>query len=104
MADARERKYLDMIEQFPESPLGHFSLARYYVEIGRFAEAVAPLERCLREEPDWTAAMVTLADARGSLGQVEEAICLLESARATALAQSHASLAEEIEERLGDLR
>ncbi len=65
--DAREQKYLDMIAQFPESPLGHFTLARYYVEVGRFQEAIAPLERCLGEEPDWTAAMIAVGDAWAGL-------------------------------------
>jgi len=100
--DERERKYLDMIEAFPESPLGHFTLGRYYVEVGRFAEAVQPLERCLKEEPDWTAAMVSLADALAASGDKAKAIVLLEKARSTPQA-AHGGLADDIEERLEDL-
>lgn len=101
--DAREQKYLEMIAQFPESPLGHFTLGKYYVEVGRFAEAIAPLERCLAEEPDWTAAMVPLADALAATGRKPEAITLLERALTTAQA-AHGGLAGDIEERLEDLR
>lgn len=102
--DAREQKYLDMIAQFPESPLGHFTLARYYVEVGRFQEAIGPLERCLNEEPDWTAAMIALGDAWSGLGEKQKAIAVYEQALASAQAQSHPSLAYDIEERLEDLR
>ena len=100
--DERERKYLDMIAGFPESPLGHFTLGKYYVEVGRFAEAVAPLERCLSEDPDWTAAMLPLADALAATGQKPRAIELLRRARDTPQA-SHGGLAGAIEERLEDL-
>lgn len=102
--DEREQKYLDMIAQFPESPLGHFSLGKYYLEVGRLKDAVAPLERCTSEEQDWAAAMVALGDAYAGIGETQKAIAVLEKARATALGQSHASLAEEIDARLEDLR
>jgi tetratricopeptide (TPR) repeat protein len=101
--DERERKYLDMIAQFPESPLGHFTLGRYYVEVGRFAEAVAPLERCLQEEPDWAAAMVALADACAASGDKAKAIALLEKALQTPQA-GHGGLADDIADRLEDLK
>ena len=100
--DERERKYLQMIEEFPENSLGHFTLGRYYVESGRFADAIAPLERCLKEEPDWTAAMVALADALAASGRKPEAVALLDRARATPQA-SHGGLADDIAQRLEDL-
>jgi len=104
VADEREQKYLNMIAQFPESPLGHFSLAKYYLEVGRWREAIERLEYCLKEEADWAAAMVALGDAYAGAGDKAKAIEVLETARATALAQSHPSLAEDIDERLEDLR
>lgn len=104
MPDAREQKYLDMISQFPDSPLGHFSLGKYYVEANRFSEAIPALERCLKEEPDWAAAMIALGDALAGSGRAQEAIALLTRARESALAQSHDSLAEDIDERLRDLQ
>lgn len=102
--DPREQKYLDMIAQFPESPLGYFTLGRYYVEVGRYQEAVEPLERCLAEDEEWTAAMIALGDALSGLGDKDRAIAVLERARASAQAQSHGSLAADIDERLEDLR
>lgn len=102
--DAREQKYLEMISQFPESPLGYFTLGRYYVEVGRYREAIEPLERCLREEADWTAAMIALGDAWSGLGEKEKAIEVLEHALAAARAQNHPSLVQDVEERLEDLR
>ena len=102
--DPREQKYLEMIAQFPESPLGYFTLGRYYVEVGRYRDALEPLERCLREEADWAAAMIALGDALSGLGETQRAVEILEKARATAQAQSHGSLAADIEERLEDLR
>ncbi len=100
--DDRERKYLNMIAECPESPLGHFTLGRYYVEVGRAAEAIAPLERCLDEDPDWTAAMVALADALVATGRKADAIALLRRAEKTPQAH-HGGLADDIAERLEDL-
>lgn len=101
--DEREKKYLDMVASFPESPLGYFTLGRYYVEQGRFQEAVAPLERCLAEEQDWAAAMVALADAFAGLGDKARAVALLERAGKTPQA-SHGGIADDIADRLEDLR
>jgi len=101
--DDRERKYLDQIAQFPESPLGYFTLGRLYVEQGRFQEAIAPLERCLVDEPEWTAALVALADAYAGTGGKAKAIELLERAKSTPQA-SHGGLAADIADRLEDLR
>lgn len=100
--DDRERKYLDMIAECPESPLGQFTLGRFYVEVGRAGEAVAPLERCLAEDPDWTAAMVALADALLATGRKAEAVALLHRAERTPQAR-HGGLADDIAERLEDL-
>ncbi len=104
MPDAREQKYLDMIAQFPESPLGHFSLGKYYVEVGRFADAIPSLELCIKEEPDWAAAMIAFGDALAGAGRAPEAIAILTRARDSAHAQSHTNLVEDIEERLQDLQ
>ncbi|MGC4122874.1 MAG: tetratricopeptide repeat protein [Myxococcales bacterium] len=101
--DEREKKYLEMIEAFPESPLGYFTLGRYYVEQGRFREAIAPLERCIAEEQDWAAALVALADAHAGAGDKAKAIELLERASSTPQA-GHGGIADDIADRLDDLR
>ena len=54
-------------------------------------------------QPDYAAALVALGDALAGAGRRDEARQVLEGARETALAQAHPSLAEEIDERLGDL-
>jgi uncharacterized protein HemY len=99
----REQRYLEMVAQFPESPLGYFTLGRYYLESERFLEAIEPLERCVSDEPDWTAALVALADAHSAVGNKTRAIELLEGAQKTSQA-SHRAIAAEIEEKLEDLR
>lgn len=104
MADEQEQRYLELIQQFPESPLGYFSLAKHYVDAGRYEEAIPHLERCLDHDPAWAAALVALADAHAGLGQPEQAIEVLERAQSTALAQSHPTMAEEISDRLDELR
>lgn len=101
--DERERKYLEMIASFPESPLGYFTLGRYYVEQGRYQEAIAPLERCVAEEKEWAAALVALADAHAGAGDRARAVELLELAQKTPQA-SHGGIADDIAERLEDLR
>ncbi len=63
MPDARESQYLGMIEKFPESPLGYFSLGRYYLEQGRHADAAVPFRRCAELQPDYAAALLNLGDA-----------------------------------------
>jgi uncharacterized protein HemY len=101
--DEREKKYLEMVAECPESPLGHFSLGKYYVEVGRFREAAEHLGRCLTEEPCWAAAMVALADAYSGLGEAQKAIAVLRNAKETVLARSHPSIAKEIRRRLESL-
>ncbi len=39
----RETTFKEMVRQFPESPMGHFSLGRLYVDEKRWAEAVVAL-------------------------------------------------------------
>ncbi len=104
MADEQEQRYLDLIEQFPDSPLGYFSLAKFYVDSGRFEDAVPHLERCLAHDGSWAAALVALADAHAGAGRPEKAIEILERAQSTALAQNHRTMADEIGDRLDELR
>ncbi|MFN7133344.1 MAG: tetratricopeptide repeat protein [Myxococcales bacterium] len=104
MPDEQEQRYLDLIQQFPDSPLGYFSLAKYYVDARRFDDAVPHLERCLAHDPSWAAALVALADAHAGAGRPEKAIAILEQAQKTALAQNHRTMADEIADRLDELQ
>jgi cytochrome c-type biogenesis protein CcmH/NrfG len=103
MDDARLEQFRQMVAEFPDSPMGHFSLGKAYLERRAYADAVRSLEEAVRLDPDYAAAMVSLGDAFAGAGDRQKAREVLERARATALAQSHASLGEEIAERLADL-
>ncbi|WP_095979584.1 tetratricopeptide repeat protein [Melittangium boletus] len=103
MSDARLEQFKKMAEQFPDTPMAHFSLGKALLEARRYAEAAASLETAVRLEPTYAAALVSLGDAYTGAGQTSKAREVLTRARDTALAQSHASLAEEIDERLAGL-
>jgi Flp pilus assembly protein TadD len=103
MTDPREQQFLEMVKEFPDSPMGHFSLGKHYLQKGRYAEAARALEEAVRLDATYAAALVSLGDAYAGAGQTAKAREVLTRARDTALAQSHASLAEEIDSRLEDL-
>lgn len=100
MTDPREQQFLDLVKDFPDSPMGHFSLGKHYLEIGRFAEAVQCLSRAAQLDATYVAALVALGDAHLGARQEAEAREVLTRARELAVAQKHLGLAEEIDERL----
>jgi uncharacterized protein HemY len=101
--DEQEAQHRKRAQDFPRSPLTHFALGRYLLEKGRYDEALPALEEANRLQPEYAAAMVSLADAYRGAGKLDDARRTFEDARRVALAQSHPSLAEEIDERLADL-
>lgn len=101
--DEQEATYRKRVADFPQSPLTQFSLGRYLLEKGRFADAVGPLEEANRLQPEYAAAMVALGDAYAGARRTEDARRTYEQAKAVALSQQHPSLAEEIDDRLADL-
>jgi uncharacterized protein HemY len=103
MSDARLEQFKQMAAEFPDAPMAHFSLGKAYLERRLYAEAVQALETAVRLDPRYAAALVSLGDAYAGAGQTQRAREVLTRARDTALAQSHASLAEEIDERLTGL-
>ncbi|MCI0569878.1 MAG: tetratricopeptide repeat protein [Myxococcaceae bacterium] len=103
MSDPREQMFLQMVQEYPDSPMGHFSLGKHYLEQRRYAEAARALEAAVRLDATYAAAMVSLGDAYAGAGETQKAREVLGRARDTALAQNHASLAEEIEARLEEL-
>ena len=103
MSDARLEQFKKMAEQFPDAPMAHFSLGKALLEARRYAEAAGALETAVRLDPAYAAALVSLGDAYTGAGQTAKAREVLTRARDTALAQSHGSLAEEIDERLQNL-
>ena len=103
MTAEREQRYLAMISQFPDSPLGYFSLGKFYLEEARFAEAAKHLARCTELDPAYAAALMSLGDALAGAGEREQAKAAYARGRVAALAQNHPSLAEEIDERVAEL-
>jgi len=103
MSTDREAQFKQLVAQFPDSPMGHFSLGKLYLDERRYPEAATALEEATRLDPQYAAALVALGDAYAGAGQREKAREVLTRARTTALGQSHASLAEEIDSRLEDL-
>jgi predicted Zn-dependent protease len=103
MSDARLEQFKQMVAEFPDAPMAHFSLGKAYLERRQYADAARSLEEAVRLDPQYAAAMVSLGDAYTGTGETQKARVVLTRARDTALAQSHASLAEEIDERLSGL-
>jgi Tfp pilus assembly protein PilF len=103
MSDARLEQFKQMVAEFPDAPMAHFSLGKAYLERRQYAEAARSLEEAVRLDPQYAAAMVSLGDAYTGAGETAKAREVLTRARDTALAQRHASLAEEIDERLSGL-
>lgn len=103
MGSEREAQFRKLAADHPSSPMGHFSLGKLLLDERRYAEAVESLRTAVSLQPDYAAALVALGDALAGAGRRDEARQVLEGARKVALAQAHPSLAEEIDERLGDL-
>ena len=100
VSDPREDKFKQMVQQFPESPIGHYSLGRLYLETKRFADAVTPLEKACALQADYAAAMVCLGDAYAGAGRTDDARRTFEKAKEVALSQKHDGLAEEIQDKI----
>jgi len=103
MTAEREAQFRKLVEQFPESPMGHFSLGKLLLEQRRYPEAVGHLTVATRLDPGYAAALVTLGEALRSNGQLQAARAAWERARARALEQNHPSLAEEVDGFLAEL-
>ena len=103
MGSEREAQFRKLAADHPTSPMVHFSLGKFLLDQRRYVEAVESLRTAVSLQTDYAAAMVALGDALAGAGRKDEARQVLEGARATALGQSHPSLAEEIDERLADL-
>ncbi len=103
MTAEREAQFRKLVERFPESPMGHFSLGKLLLEQRRYSDAVASLTAATRLDPTYAAALVCLGEALRGNGLAEAARVTWESARARALEQNHPSLAEEVDALLAEL-
>jgi TolA-binding protein len=99
----REAQFRKLVEAFPGSPMGHFSLGKLLLEERRYPEAAASLAEATRLDPGYAAALLALGEAHAGAGQKGAARQVWEQARARALEQNHPSLAEEIDALLAEL-
>lgn len=99
----REKQFLEMVKEFPDSPMGHFSLGKLYLEQRRWAEAARSLEEAVRLDPEYAAALVALGDAYAGLGRNEEAREAYQRALSTRHGQADASLKEDVARRIEEL-
>ena len=61
--ESRIRQFQQMTDSDPENELGHFSLARAYLEANHPDKAIAPLERVLQIRPTMSKAYQLLGEA-----------------------------------------
>lgn len=99
----REAMFREMIRQFPDSPMGHFSLGRLLVDEKRWAEAVATLSEAAKLDPGYAAAFVALGDAQAGLGAKDAAKAAWQQALATPLGQRDMSLQADLDQRIRDI-
>lgn len=99
----REAEFKALIAEFPDSPMGHFSLGKLYLEAKRWAEAVAAFGEAVRLDPNYAAAWVGLGDAHSGAGTSADAKGAYEKALETPLGKRDMSLQADLEERIRDL-
>ena len=103
MTSEREAQFKQLVAEFPDSPMGHFSLGRFYLDEKRYAEAVTALEEAARLDPTYAAAMVALGDAQAGLKDKGAAKAAWERALETPLGRRDMSLQADLDQRLRDL-
>ncbi|MBX7100090.1 MAG: tetratricopeptide repeat protein [Myxococcaceae bacterium] len=89
-----------LVQEFPDSPMGHFSLGKLYLSEQRWSEAVAALEEAVRLDATYSAAWVALGDAHAGASRVDQARAAWNQALATPHAKKDGSLRMDLEERL----
>ncbi|MGH7214844.1 MAG: Fe(2+)-trafficking protein [Tepidisphaeraceae bacterium] len=79
MADTSDRieQFKKMAADDPNNELGHFSLARAYLDAGQHAEAVCSFERVVAINPNLSKSYQLMADALLKLNRRDEAIARL---------------------------
>jgi predicted Zn-dependent protease len=101
--DEREAMFQSMVNEFPDSPMGHFSLGKYFLEKGRYAESAAALSKAVELDPGYAAAWVALGDARAGAGDNDGAKAAWHKALETPHGKKDMSLQGDLEQRINDL-
>src|SRR5258706_14210006 len=99
----REAMFLQMTQEFPDSPMGHFSLGKFLLEEKRFPESVLALERAVSIDPNYAAAWVALGDPHAGASAPARAKAAWERALETPHGKRDASLQADLEQRIAEL-
>lgn len=75
--EERIQQFKTMAEADPDNELGHFSLAKAYLDAGRPAEAVASFDRVLQINPGYSKAYQLKGEAQLKLDRKSDAIATL---------------------------
>lgn len=92
-----------LVQQFPDSPMGHFSLGRLYVDEKRWDEAAVALGNATKLDPGYAAAFVALGDAYAGAGKKDEAKAAWQQALDTPHGRRDLSLQADLEQRIRDI-
>jgi tetratricopeptide (TPR) repeat protein len=95
--------FRQMVEEFPDSPMGYFSLGKYYLEEQSWAQAQACFEKAVALDAGYAAAWVALGDAQVGLGLPEQARAAWQRALETPHGKRDASLQADLEQRMNEL-
>jgi uncharacterized protein HemY len=99
----RETQFKQLVAQFPDSPMGHFSLGKVYLEQKRWAEAAGCFEEAVKHDPGYAAALVALGDAWAGADDSSKAREAWERALKTPHGQKDQSLQEDLAQRIAEL-
>ena len=99
----RETMFKQMVAEFPDSAMGHFSLGKYYLEEKRWAQSIAALERAVAIDGNYAAAWVALGDAHAGGGAPEKAREVWQKALQTPHGKRDQSLQADLEQRISEL-
>lgn len=95
--------FRQMVTEFPDSQMGHFSLGKFLLEEKRFAESAAALEKAIAIDPNYAAAFVALGDAYAGAGDAAKAKATWERALETPHGKRDLSLQSDLEQRISEL-
>lgn len=99
----REAQFKQLVAEFPDSPMGHFSLGKLYLDAQRWAEAAPCFEAAVKIDPTYAAAHVALGDAWAGAGDSAKARAAWEQALQTPHGRKDASLQADLQQRIDDL-
>lgn len=99
----REAQFKQLVKEFPDSPMGHFSLGKLYLDAQRWQEAADCFAQAVKLDPTYAAAHVALGDAHAGLGRPDDARAAWAAALATPHGKKDQSLQADLEQRIADL-